>query len=67
MVQNKSLIYKQVPQGLPEMGKHLAVESSEFDLDSKLNEGSILVRVQWTSMDPYMRGRLRQPGSKSYV
>ena len=67
MVQNKSLIYKAVPTGLPEMGKHLAVESSEFDLEQKLEDGSILVSILYTSLDPYMRGRLRDPGTNSYV
>lgn len=65
MVQNKSLVYKAVPTGLPEMGKHLAVETSDFDADSKLDDGSILVKILYISLDPYMRGRLRDPSIKS--
>lgn len=67
MVQNKSLVYKQVPTGLPEMGKHMVIETSEIDLDAKLEDGSILVKELWQSVDPYMRGRLREPGTKSCV
>jgi len=33
MVQNKALIFKKVPQGLPVAGKDLVSETREFDLD----------------------------------
>lgn len=34
MVQNKGLVFKQVPVGLPVAGKDLVVETREFDLEA---------------------------------
>lgn len=66
MVQNKGIIFKAVPTGWPEPGKHLAVEAREFDLDQTPPEGGVTVRNYYASFDPYQRGRMREPGSKSY-
>jgi NADPH-dependent curcumin reductase CurA len=66
MVQNKSLIFKQVPQGLPVPGKDLVVEAQEFDLDAAPPKGGITTKNFYASFDPYQRGRMRAPEIKSY-
>lgn len=65
MVKNTSLVFKKVPEESPKMGEHLAYESQELDLDASLSEGSVLIKVFYTSLDPYMRGRMSN--KKSYV
>lgn len=67
MVQNKALIFAEVPQGWPEAGKHLKVESREFDLEQQPPKGGITVKVHYVSFDPYQRGRMRAPEIKSYA
>lgn len=64
--QNKSLIYKAVPETFPEAGKHLTVEDRPIDLDAAELNGGVLVKVLYTSFDPYLRGRMRDPTVKSY-
>ncbi|EMD59536.1 hypothetical protein GGP41_004424 [Bipolaris sorokiniana] len=67
MVQNKGLIFKKVPEGWPKPGEHIAVEDRPIDLNQDLPEGSILVKNFYASFDPYQRGRMRAPGTESYV
>ncbi|KAF2219477.1 hypothetical protein BDZ85DRAFT_252703 [Elsinoe ampelina] len=67
MVQNKGLIFKAVPTGLPEAGKHLAVEAREFDVDQAPPSGGATLKTNYVSFDPYQRGRLRAPEVKSYA
>lgn len=66
MVQNKGVIFKQVPDGWPVPGKDLAIEDRPIDLDQSLAPGAILVKNFYASFDPYQRGRMRAPESKSY-
>ncbi|PRP76625.1 putative oxidoreductase, zinc-binding dehydrogenase family [Planoprotostelium fungivorum] len=66
MTKNKQLIFKKVPEGYPVPGKDLTVETSEFDLDQKLDNGSIIVHGLFFSLDPYFRGRMRPAEVKSY-
>ena len=66
MVQNKGLIFKEPPTGLPEVGKHLMVESRDFDLDQAPPEGGFTAKVHYVSLDPYQRGRMRVETTKSY-
>ncbi|CAL3973612.1 hypothetical protein PZA11_005798 [Diplocarpon coronariae] len=66
MVQNKALIFKQVPQGLPVPGQDLTVESREFDLEQAPPAGGITTKNFYASFDPYQRGRMRSPEKKSY-
>lgn len=67
MVQNKALIYKKLPTGKPVAGEHLTVETREFDLNQPIPDDGALVRGLYFSLDPYMRGRMRDPSIKSYV
>ncbi|KAF4548470.1 NADP-dependent oxidoreductase RED1-like protein [Elsinoe fawcettii] len=64
MVQNKGLIFKAVPTGLPEAGKHLAVETRDTNID-KAPAGGAVLKINYVSFDPYQRGRLRSPEVKS--
>jgi NADPH-dependent curcumin reductase CurA len=66
MVQNKAIIFKEVPSGLPVPGKHLVVESREFDLEQAPPAGGITTKNFYASFDPYQRGRMREPNTKSY-
>jgi NADPH-dependent curcumin reductase CurA len=66
MVQNKGVIFKQVPKGLPVPGQDLVVEPREFDLNQAPPSGGITTQNFYASFDPYQRGRLRAPEIKSY-
>lgn len=66
MVQNKGVIFKQVPEGWPKPGVDLAVEDRPIDLNQDLPEGALLVKNFYASFDPYQRGRMRAPEKKSY-
>jgi NADPH-dependent curcumin reductase CurA len=67
MVQNKAVIYKEVPMGLPVPGQHLAVETREFDLGQAPPAGGLTTKNFYASFDPYQRGRMRDPSVKSYA
>lgn len=67
MVQNRALIYKAHPSAFPEIGKHLAVESRDFDENQAPQPGGITVKVNYVSFDPYQRGRMRPAEIKSYT
>ncbi|KAG0310466.1 hypothetical protein BGZ99_000365 [Dissophora globulifera] len=65
MVQNKSVIFLASPTEYPVPGEHFAVETRE--LNAELKENDVLVRNLYLSLDPYMRGRMRDSHVKSYV
>ncbi|KAK2012885.1 zinc-binding dehydrogenase [Colletotrichum eremochloae] len=64
MTQNKTLIFKKIPTGLPVAGEHLTVEDRPIDLDAP--ENGLLVEIIYASYDPYQRGRMRDASIKSY-
>ena len=66
MVQNKGLIFKKIPQYVPIVGEHLAVETRDFDPELPPPQGGITVNVFYVSFDPYQRGGLRAPDTESY-
>lgn len=66
MVQNKGIIFKQVPKGWPVPGQDLTIEDRGFDLDQAPPEGGVTVKNFYASFDPYQRGRMRAAESKSY-
>lgn len=57
----RELHLKSRPQGVPTAENF---ELAEFEMPA-LKEGEFLVRNEWLSVDPYMRGRMRE--GKSYV
>lgn len=61
---NPALIYKQVPQGEPRPGQDIAIEEVEAPTD--VPENGLLIQVLYSSLDPYLRGLLRDPNTPSY-
>jgi len=66
MVQNKAIIFKSYPTALPVPGKDIAVETREFDPEQAPPPGGITTKNYYASFDPYQRGRMRAPTTKSY-
>lgn len=66
MVQNKGLYFAAVPTGKPVVGEHLKFERHDFDKDQQPPQGGATVKVNYVSFDPYQRGRMRDPETKSY-
>ncbi|KAF9907585.1 hypothetical protein EC991_010797 [Linnemannia zychae] len=53
---NKSVIFLKRPDEYPIVGEHFALQHT--DLASELQEGDILTRNLYLSLDPYLRGRM---------
>jgi NADPH-dependent curcumin reductase CurA len=66
MVQNKSFIFKAIPNGSPKPGKDIVVEDRPIDLSSP-PKGGIIAHNIYASFDPYQRGRMRPSNTKSYA
>ncbi|KAI8098466.1 uncharacterized protein BX664DRAFT_318774 [Halteromyces radiatus] len=66
MVTNTQVIFSKVPTTYPVVGEHVTVKKSEFDLDAPLAEGEFILKTLVLSVDPYMRGRMRDASTKSY-
>jgi NADPH-dependent curcumin reductase CurA len=66
MVQNKGLIFKKVPSGWPKPGEDLVVEDRGFDLEQEPPKDGATIKLYYASFDPYQRGRMRAPETKSY-
>ncbi|KAF9932666.1 hypothetical protein FBU30_007663 [Linnemannia zychae] len=63
MVHNKSVVFLKYPTEYPIVGEHIDVQSKELSV--ALNDKDVLLRNLYFSLDPYMRGRMRN--AKSYV
>lgn len=66
MAPSKTLIYKKLPVGLPVPGQDLVVETREVDIETA-PKGGFVSKVLEASYDPYLRGRMRDAGTKSYA
>lgn len=66
MPPNRALVFKSVPDGLPVAGEHFAVEPQSYDSEVPCPTGGIVVKLRYSSIDPYQRGRMRHPGVKYY-
>lgn len=55
-MENKAVIFKREPSGLPRKGEDLAVEAVPYP--EALPEGGIIVQNLYGSLDPYLRGRM---------
>ncbi|KAK9381939.1 uncharacterized protein V2V93DRAFT_368289 [Kockiozyma suomiensis] len=62
-LQNKSIVFSQIPKGLP-TEEHLPLVSSE--ISSEAPKGGLLLQTLYVSLDPYMRGCMRDPSIKTY-
>ena len=65
MLQNRAVIFKEIPEAMPENGKHIVLEDIGFDLSAVPHNGAIL-KIVYASFDPYLRGRMRDKSVKSY-
>jgi NADPH-dependent curcumin reductase CurA len=66
MTQNKTLVYKKIPTGLPVAGEHLVIEDRPVDIETA-PEGGLVLELQYASFDPYLRGKMRDTSVKSYA
>lgn len=66
MVSNTQVIFAKVPTTFPVVGEHMVVKKSEIDLDAEIPQGAILTKTLDLSVDPYMRGRMRDASVQSY-
>ena len=66
MVQNKSFVYKQIPDGYPKPGQDITVEIRSFDLDASPPQGGLITKNLFFSLDPYLRGMMRPTNIESY-
>ncbi|KAL8952241.1 MAG: hypothetical protein Q9222_001827 [Ikaeria aurantiellina] len=66
MVQNKGLIFKEIPTAEPVAGQHLAVETRDFNLDTEPPQDGITTQNFYVSFDPYQRRRMRSSEVESY-
>ncbi|OOQ87773.1 Zinc-type alcohol dehydrogenase-like protein PB24D3.08c [Penicillium brasilianum] len=64
---NKALVFKEIPQGYPVPGQHLAVEAATYDANVAAPADGVVIQSLYTSFDPYMRGRMRPAEVKSYA
>lgn len=62
MVHTRRVLFASWPEGMPDLDKDFAMD--EVDLP-ELEEGQVLIKVLYLSVDPYMRGRMRDV--KSYA
>ncbi|KAJ5458550.1 hypothetical protein N7475_009938 [Penicillium sp. IBT 31633x] len=67
MSTNKALIFEKIPQGYPVPGEHLVVEKAAYDANVPAPDNGVVLQSLYTSFDPYMRGRMRPVGTKSYA
>ncbi|KAG8700280.1 hypothetical protein FRC09_006064 [Ceratobasidium sp. 395] len=66
-VRNGRLIFSSIPTDYPIPGETTVYDTSkQIDLDNVVLNGSILTKTLYLSIDPYIRGRMREVTSKSY-
>ncbi|QRV92656.1 Zinc-binding dehydrogenase [Ceratobasidium sp. AG-Ba] len=65
-VNNVCAVFNEVPSGYPIVGKTIIAKTEMIDLDNVSLNGGTLVRVLYLSIDPYLRGMMRDPSIKSY-
>ncbi|KAF8879983.1 hypothetical protein CPB84DRAFT_1792920 [Gymnopilus junonius] len=65
---NGRILFNEIPKEYPEPGKTVVYDASEkIDPDTVPLNGGFLLKTVDVSIDPYMRGRMRDPGITSYV
>ncbi|PPR06845.1 hypothetical protein CVT24_011318 [Panaeolus cyanescens] len=66
-ITNPRIIFNDIPEGFPEIDKTLIYDTSQvIDLENEPLNGGFLVKTLDLSIDPYMRGRMRDPSVESY-
>ncbi|KAF9806658.1 hypothetical protein IEO21_08613 [Rhodonia placenta] len=67
-VTNARVLFNEIPSGLPIPGQTTVYDASQtIDPDAVPLDGGFLVKTLVLSIDPYMRGRMRDPSNKSYA
>jgi NADPH-dependent curcumin reductase CurA len=67
MAPNKALILEQYPTGFPIPGTDLVIKATEFDPKAPPPEGGLILKTNYVSYDPYLRGRMKAPTPASYA
>lgn len=65
MASNPAVIFAEIPDGWPVPGKHLAIKDIG-NADATAPPNGLVVQPLYLSLDPYLRGRMRDPKIKSY-
>ncbi|KAK9465067.1 hypothetical protein V1512DRAFT_272437 [Lipomyces arxii] len=63
-IESKAVIFKAIPTGQPTT-ETIVVEKTAVEFAAP--EGGLLVQVLYVSLDPYLRGKMRDPSIKSYT
>jgi NADPH-dependent curcumin reductase CurA len=67
-VQNAAVIFTKIPSSYPEVGTHIKyVKDRTIDIDTVNTQGGVVTKNLVISIDPYMRGRMTPPETKSYI
>jgi NADPH-dependent curcumin reductase CurA len=67
-IQNAAVVFAEIPSGYPEAGKHIKyVKDRTIDIDTVNTQGGIVTKNLVISIDPYMRGRMREAETESYA
>ncbi|KAL4866693.1 chaperonin 10-like protein [Aspergillus spectabilis] len=67
-VQKRTFIFKKIPTGWPIPGADLAIEERQIDLlNNNPPPGSLIAKLLYASLDPYMRGKMRDASTSSYT
>lgn len=67
MVSNKRVLFSKIPSGFPVADEHMKVDETTVDLEADLPKGDFIVKTLEISVDPYMRGRMRDSSIPSYA
>jgi len=62
--QNKTLVFKKIPDAAPVPGEHLVIE--DRPIDTTPPSGGVTLSILSASFDPYLRGKMRDVNVKSY-
>jgi len=67
-VKNSRHLFQEIPTGYPEPGKTTVHDDSQtIDLENVPLNGGFLVKILVLSIDPYIRGRMRDSSIKGYI
>ncbi|CCM00867.1 uncharacterized protein FIBRA_02913 [Fibroporia radiculosa] len=67
-VTNGRVLFNEIPTGYPIPGKTTVYDASQtIDLESTALDGGFLIKTLVVSIDPYMRGKMRDPSIQSYT
>ncbi|PPQ83872.1 hypothetical protein CVT24_006412 [Panaeolus cyanescens] len=67
-IPNPRILFNHIPEGFPEIDKTLIYDTTQtIDIDNVSLDGGFLVKTLDLSIDPYMRGRMRDPAIDSYL